>query len=325
MKLTVAVTNVNWTLWSTSGSVESMVLTGVFVPLITPFSTGGEVALPALEVLAHEVLDAGATGLLALGTTGEPSSLSPSEQQAVVDLVWRVCRERSAPLLVGASTIAAVAALPSGVTAALSVVPPFVRPGEAGVIAHFTTLAAASPAPIVVYHVPYRTGQPLSANTIRRLAGIEGIIGIKYSAGGIDAETIDLMADPPPGLAILGGDDPFISPLLALGAHGGILASAHVATARYVELVNAWRGGDTQRARPLGHRLAGLSSALFAEPNPTVIKAALHAQGRIPSPFVRLPLLAAGSGSLRAVAHHPDAGVGEDLRVDQLKVGVAGE
>ncbi|HEU5041194.1 MAG TPA: dihydrodipicolinate synthase family protein [Gemmatimonadales bacterium] len=297
-----------------------MDLTGVFVPLITPFHASGELALPALETLAHGVLDAGATGLLALGTTGEPTSLSGGEQRAVVEVVSRVCRERSAPLIVGGS-----AQFHGGATAALCVVPPFVRPGEAGVIAHFAALAAVSPAPIVVYHVPYRTGQPLSANTIRRLAAIEGIIGIKYSAGRIDAETIDLMADPPPGLSILGGDDPFISPLLALGARGGILASAHLATARYVELVDAWRGGDTPRARLLGHRLAGLSSALFAEPNPTVIKAALHAQGRIPSALVRLPLLPAGPGSLRAVAHHPDAGIGEGPRTDQLKVGVAGE
>lgn len=278
-----------------------MSLTGVFIPLITPFTATGEVALPALERLAHDMLDAGASGLLALGTTGEPSSLSPAEQHAVTGLVSRVCRERSAPLLVGASTIAAVTALPGRVTAALSVVPPFVRPGEAGVIAHFTALAAASPVPIVVYHVPYRTGQPLSAKAIRRLADIGGVIGLKHSAGDIDAQTIDLMADPPPGLAILGGDDPFISPLLALGAHGGILASAHLETGSYVELVNAWHSGDADRARALGHRLAGLSSALFAEPNPTVIKAALHAQGRIPSASVRLPLLPAGPASVRAV------------------------
>ena len=279
-----------------------MTLTGVFVPLITPFTDSGELALPALERLAHTVLDAGATGLVALGTTGEPSSLSPGEQRAVMDLVSRICRERSAVLIAGANTVAAAAALPAGVTAALSVVPAFVRPGEDGVVAHFTALAAGSPVPLVVYHVPYRTGQPLSANAIRRIAGVAGVIGLKYSAAGIDAETVDLMADPPRGLAILGGDDPFISPLLALGAHGGILASAHLETARFVELVNAWHSGDLAHARALGHRLARLSAALFAEPNPTVIKAALQAQGRIPSSLVRLPLLPAGPHSVRAAA-----------------------
>ena len=110
------------------------------------------------------------------------------------------------------------------------------------------------------------------------------------STGGINADTIALLADPPPGLAVLGGDDAFISPLLALGAHGGILASAHVATAGFAELVGAWRAGDASTARAAGHRLAALSAALFAEPNPTVIKAVLHAQGRIPTPHVRMPL-----------------------------------
>jgi 4-hydroxy-tetrahydrodipicolinate synthase len=61
--------------------------------------------------------------------------------------------------------------------------------------------------------------------------------------------TIDLLADPPPGFAVLGGDDPFVSPLLALGAHAAILASAHLATAALAELVTAWRAGDAVRAR----------------------------------------------------------------------------
>jgi len=285
-----------------------MTLTGVYVPLITPFDANGSVAFAALEALAHGVLDAGASGVVALGTTAEPTALNPGEQSGVVDVLARVCRERSAHLLVGANSVQAVTSWPqrSGVTAALSVVPPFVRPGEAGVIAHFAALAAASPAPIVVYHVPYRTGQHLSAEAIRRLAGLDGVIGIKYAIGGIDADTIDLLADPPADFALLGGDDAFVSPLLALGAHGGILASAHFATALFVELVEAWRVGDSARARGIGHRLAGLSSAMFAEPNPTVIKAVLHAQGRIPTAEVRLPLLPARTSTARSALQHVD-------------------
>ena len=219
-----------------------------------------------------------------------------------------MCRERGAQLLVGANTAEALRALRDRpeVVAALSLVPPFVRPGEAGVLAHFTHLAAASPVPLVVYHVPYRTGQHLSADALRRLADLPGVVGVKYAVGGIDADTVALLADPPAGFAVLGGDDAFISPLLALGAHGGILASAHVATAQFVELVDAWRAGDVTRARALGHRLAALSAALFAEPNPTVIKAVLHAHGRIPTPAVRLPLLPAGPDTTHAALRHVD-------------------
>jgi 4-hydroxy-tetrahydrodipicolinate synthase len=293
---------VNWTLLIHVPDAESMTLSGVYVPLITPFDATGAVALASLEALAHEVLEAGASGVVALGTTAEPTSLSATEQRGVVDVIARVCRERSAHLLVGASTVEAVKALRgrSEVAAVLSLVPPFLRPGEAGVIAHFEALAAASPAPLVIYHVPYRTGQHLSADALRRLADLAGVAGIKYAVGGIDTGTIELLADPPADFAVLGGDDAFISPLLALGAHGGILASAHFATARFVELVGSWHIGETARARTLGHCLAAMSSAMFAEPNPTVIKAVLHAQGRIPTDSVRLPLLPAGSDTVQS-------------------------
>jgi 4-hydroxy-tetrahydrodipicolinate synthase len=285
-----------------------MTFSGVYVPLITPFDATGAVALDALESLAHDVLAGGAAGLVALGTTGEPASLSAEEQRSVVDVVARVCREYDAALVVGANTPEAVRAVPvrAGVRAVLSLVPPFLRPGEEGVVAYFAALAAASPVPVIVYHVPYRTGQPLSAATLRRLAAIPGVAGIKLAAGGIDAATVALMADPPAGFAVLGGDDAFVSPLLALGAHGGILASAHLATDRFVELVRAWQTGDTVRARALGQSLTGLALAAFAEPNPTVIKGVLHARGRIPTAAVRLPLLPAAAASTRAALDQLD-------------------
>jgi len=288
---------------------------GLYLPLITPFDADGGVAYDALAALTHDVLDAGASGIVALGTTGEPSALTTEERHRVVDVIARICRERDAPLVVGANTVDVAAALRRWpeVTAALSVVPPFLRPGEDGVIAHFTTLAAASAVPIVVYHVPYRTGQHLSAAAIRRLAAIDGVVGVKYAPGGIDADAIDLMADPPAGFAILGGHHPFISPLLALGAHGGILASAHIETALFADLVAAWQAGDTLTARSLGHRLAPLSSALFAEPNPTVIKAVLHVQGRIPTPLVRLPLVPARPASIEEALQHLSTVIGTPI------------
>ena len=96
-------------------------LHGLYVPMITPFDEGGEVALDALGTLAHQVLDDGATGLVALGTTGEPASLNPAERAAVLDLLTTVCRDRGAPLLAGANDAAALQALPP-VTAALTLV-----------------------------------------------------------------------------------------------------------------------------------------------------------------------------------------------------------
>jgi 4-hydroxy-tetrahydrodipicolinate synthase len=283
-----------------------MTLTGLYIPLITPFGQAGTVDLGALGNLARQVLDDGAAGLVALGTTAEPAALTPAEQRSVTGVVARVCRERDAQLLVGAHTPEDLHALGNrpGVTAALTVVPPFVRPGEAGVLAYFARLAAGSPVPLVVYDVPYRTGQYLSASTVRRLAAIPGVAGLKYAPGGINADTLALFDRPPARFAILGGDDLFISPLLALGAPGGILASAHLATADFARLIDLWQAGDVTAARALGGQLSSLSAALFAEPNPTVIKAVLHAQGRIPTAAVRLPLLPAHPDSRSAASRH---------------------
>lgn len=312
---------------------------GVYVPLITPFAADGAVDSAALDGLARRALADGAAGLVALGTTGEPAALTGAERREVTAVIAAACREHGAQLIVGAHTPGEVAKLgelaereaaeaaargqSGGLhVAALSLVPPFVRPGEEGVVAHFAALAAAAPVQLIVYHVPARTGQALSAAALRRVLSLPGVAGIKYAVGGVDAAAIELCdterpTDAPsqpsqparPPYAVLCGDDAFFAPMLALGAQGGILASSHLATGAYVRLVQAWSeeaqpvavDPDLARhRRRLGARLAALSAALFAEPNPTVIKALLHARGLIPTAAVRLPLLPAGPDSLRA-------------------------
>jgi 4-hydroxy-tetrahydrodipicolinate synthase len=284
-------------------------LDGILVPLITPFAADGRIAFDALGALARDVLDAGATGIVALGSTAEASTLDPAEKRAVIELCAAVCGPRGAALVVGAGsndTQASVAALRDlaewpQVSGALVPVPYYTRPGEAGVLAHFTRLAAESPVPLVVYHIPYRTAQPLSSGLLRELGRLPNVAGIKFATGGLDQAAVHLLADAPPGFAVLAGDDLYVSPMLALGAAGGILASAHLATQRFVALAAAWASGDLCGARDLGHQLARLSAAVFAEPNPSVLKGALHALGRIPTPDVRLPLLPAGADSVRAL------------------------
>ncbi|UWE13093.1 dihydrodipicolinate synthase family protein [Actinacidiphila bryophytorum] len=267
----------------------------LYVPLVTPFAADGGVAYDALENLARDLLADGAGGLVALGTTGEPASLGAGERQRVAEVVGRVCREAGAAFVVGAGDgrggTGGWAVAPDAV---LVSVPAFVRPGEAGVVAHFADVAARSAAPIVAYHVPLRTGQPLTARTLRELAAIPGVTGVKHAVGCIDADTVDLLGDRPAGFDVLAGDDVFAPAMLALGATGLVTASAHLDTAAWAKLAAT---GD----RDLGHRLAAQAAALFREPNPTVIKAALHAQGRIPTAAVRLPLLPASPQSLARV------------------------
>ncbi|MER7336932.1 dihydrodipicolinate synthase family protein [Streptomyces sp. NPDC000075] len=299
----------------TAGRTSGPRLDGIHVPLITPFDRDGEVAAGALEALAHEVLDAGAAGIVALGTTAETAALEEAERDLVTGVCARVCRERGALLTVGAGAIGTRAAEASlarlarwpQAGAALVTVPAFVQPSVAGVLAHFARLAAVSPVPLVVYHIPYRTGQALDAAALRALGSLPGVAGVKYAGGGIDQEAVALLGDLPEGFAVLAGDDVYVSPLLALGASGGILASAHLATERFAELAGAWRDGEAVRARELGHGLARLSAALFTEPNPSVVKGVLHARGRIPTPSVRLPLLPASGAAVAAALKELEA------------------
>ena len=288
--------------------MDDLNLAGLYVPLVTPFTPDGDLAPECLERLAHTMIDEGAAGVVALGTTGEPATLTAGERRTVLDTCARVCRERSAALIAGAGSndtrasalaLAELKAWPE-ISAALTVVPYYTRPSEQGVIALFTALASQSPVPLVVYNIPYRTGQAMGWRALRQLARLPGIAGIKHAAGGIDSDTVMLMADLPERFAVLGGDDAFVPALLALGASGAIMAAANVCTRDYADMVRAWRTDELAKGRALGNRLTGLSAALFAEPNPVVIKALLHAQGRIPSPAVRLPLLPASPEATQA-------------------------
>jgi 4-hydroxy-tetrahydrodipicolinate synthase len=280
---------------------------GLYVPLVTPFTDDRRLDADALARLADEALAAGAAGLVALGTTAEAATLTEEERRTVVRVCAAACRGHGAPLIVGVGTgdtaaaIASLRALAAAGDAAAALVPapPYIRPGEAGTLAHFTALAEHGGLPLIVYDIPYRTGQALSADTLAALGRLPGIVGVKHATGAIDAVTVELLDRAPHGFAVLGGDDAVISPLVAAGAHGGIVASANLRTADYAELIALWRRGAAAPARALGAELARLSAALFAEPNPTVVKGVLHAQGRIPSPAVRLPLLAASAESVR--------------------------
>jgi len=218
-----------------------------------------------------------------------------SEREAVLSVVASVCTDRGAPLLVGANSAAELAALRDRpeVCGALTLVPPFVRPGPEGVLAYFTQLAVVSPVPLVVYHVPLRTGQDLPPSYVERLAALSNVVGMKYAPGVLSTDSVEVFASLPSSFDVYCGDDALLAPMLALGARGAIAASAHVATASYASFI-------ASPGVPRGHSLGRLSAALFAEPNPTVIKGVLHAQGRIATPSVRLPLLPASSSTVEA-------------------------
>jgi len=283
-------------------------LRGVYVPLVTPFDTDGSVAVDAVTRLAHEYLDAGAAGLVPLGTTGESTALSTEEKRAVIDACSAVCLERDAQLIVGAgtnsteATIANVRALADvpGLSAALIVVPYYVRPSEAGIVAHFRAVADASPVPIVLYNIAIRTGRNLSAAGVLEAATHPNIVGIKQAAAGLDLDTLELLRDAPDDFAVLGGEDPFLFPIVLMGGSGTICASAHLCTEHFVSMIECGLAGKVDEGRAHAEALLPVVKAAFADPNPAVFKAVLHAQGRIPTPDVRLPLTNASAESLAA-------------------------
>ena len=290
-------------------------LRGVYIPVITPFAADGSVALDAVERLCHEYVDAGVAGIVALGTTGESTALDVDEKRAVVAACARACAERDAELIVGAgtnntrSTKQAVEDLRGtpALAAALVVVPYYVRPSEAGIVAHFKEAAAASPVPVVLYNIAARTGRHLSAAGVLELARTANFAGIKQATATLDADTLELLAgtNAIDGFVVLGGEDTLLFPLVLMGGAGAICASAHVCTERFVEMIECGLAGKVDDGRTHAEALLPVTRACFAEPNPAVFKAVLHAQGRIPTPDVRLPLVNAAdasvSGALAAI------------------------
>jgi 4-hydroxy-tetrahydrodipicolinate synthase len=289
-------------------------LRGVYVPVITPFSEDGSVAVDALERLCHEYLDAGVAGIVALGTTGESTALDVDEKRAVITACSRVCADRSAQLIVGAGTnnthttrqaVTELAGTPA-LVATLVVVPYYVRPSEAGIVAHFKAVAEVSPVPVVIYNIAIRTGRHVSAAGVLELARSANFSGIKQAVSALDADTLELLrgTNEIEGYSVLGGEDTILLPMVLMGGAGAICATAHVCTSRFVEMIECGLAGKVEEGRAHAEALLPVVQACFGEPNPSVFKGVLHAQGRIPTPDVRLPLV---NASPDAVQHALDA------------------
>lgn len=119
---------------------------------------------------------------------------------------------------------------------------------------------------------------------------MENVAGVKQAVGGIDVDTLRILAEAADRFAVLGGDDPFLYPLVLMGGTGAIAASSHLCTRRFAEMIECGLDGRLAEGRAQAEALLPLVAALFAEPSPAVIKAVLHAEGRIPTPHLRMPL-----------------------------------
>ncbi|TDD82887.1 4-hydroxy-tetrahydrodipicolinate synthase [Actinomadura darangshiensis] len=268
---------------------------GIHASLVTPFTRSGAVDAKSLERLAVHCLRNGADGLVALGTTGEAAMLSAAEQRTVLEVCRAVSIEHGTPLTVGAGTMGTEDSIRQAreraplADALLVVVPYYLRPSDEGIIDHFAAIGAAVDVPLVPYNIPYRTGRHLPAETLLKILDLDCVVGMKHCAGGIDQDTLAMLASNP-GKAVLGGDDAYIYPMLQLGASGGVAACACLAPAAYVAMAQATRDGNAARALALHNALLPMTSALFSEPSPSVLKACLAEEGLIDDPAVRAPL-----------------------------------
>jgi len=157
--------------------------------------------------------------------------------------------------------------------------------------------ADASAVPLVVYNIPARTGRVLEVEGMLELAAHPNVAGVKQAVDGIDLATLEILARAPRDFAVLGGDDPYLLPTVLMGGAGAICASAHLCTDRFVQMIECGLAGKVDEGRAHHEALLAVVKACFAEPNPSIFKAVLHAQGRIPTPDVRLPLLPASDGA----------------------------
>jgi 4-hydroxy-tetrahydrodipicolinate synthase len=285
----------------TAGALQPAELRGVIVPLVTPFLDDGAVDEASLVSLTEDLLSAGVHGLVLAGTTGESPTLRWPEVEQLLMRLTAVVRGR-VPILVGTGTNDTAESVDRtarartlGADAAFAVCPYYNRPSTAGVLAHYRAIAAVG-LPTVAYHIPYRTGLLLDRPTLLSLLAIPGVVGLKESSGGLENTAALVRADGP---AILCGEDALFLDALELGAQGGVLAAANLLPEDFVEVYDAFSNGQHERARTAFARIRQLVELLFAEPNPAPLKWALHRQGRIRSPGLRLPMAPIGSDLAR--------------------------
>ncbi len=272
-------------------------LSGLWLPLITPFLEGALDEASTRRLIAH-YLEEPVDGLILAATTGEGLTLDDAEVERLVAVSAGMVAEmgRALPLYLGLSgsdtrkllkALARTADWP--IEGYLIACPYYSRPSQAGLFQHFDALAEGCDKPIVIYNIPYRTGVNLENETLLRLAKHRNIVGLKDCCA--DAtQSFELLRDRPKDFAVLTGEDALYYSALVQGADGGILASGHVMTADFAGIRTRLLEGDQPAALRDWQRLSPIPRLLFSEPSPAAVKYWLWRSGLIASPEVRLPM-----------------------------------
>ena len=267
---------------------------GSIVALITPFHEDGSVNFEKLKELCEWHIQNATDALLILGTTGESSTMTHEEDDAVVKCVLS-CVQGRVPVIVGSGSNCTQTMIEKslkyanmGADALLVISPYYNKTNTQGMIQHFTAVADAVNKPLILYNVPGRTGCSISEEAIRILSKHPNIVGIKEASGNISyaANIARYLSD---DFVMYSGNDDMIVPMLSLGASGVISVLANVVPKQTHDMVMDYLQGNTKKACAAQLYYLDLIHALFCEVNPIPVKEALNIMGKEVGGY-RLPL-----------------------------------
>lgn len=271
---------------------------GCGTALVTPFTDGGDLDLPALRSLVEWQIAEGIDFLVPCGSTGEAQTLDEDERDRVVATVVETAAGR-VPVMAGATSNDTRRAVDEtkrmcalGVDAILSATPYYNKPTQDGLCRHFLAVADAATRPVCLYNVPGRTAVNLLPPTVRQLAGHPNVLGIKEASGDL-RQIMEIVRHRPPGFAVLSGDDWLAFAVVAAGGDGLISVTSNEVPGPMTALVHLTSAGDLDAAREAQYRLLPLMDANFLETNPSPVKAGLATMGKIRN-VLRLPLVPVG-------------------------------
>lgn len=279
--------------------MKQPLFTGTGVALITPFRKQQEtVDFTKLEHLIEYIVTSGVDYIVALGTTSEAATMTPSERSAVQEFIVETVNGRC-PIMLGLggnNTLDVTDTINrtnfDGISGILSVAPYYNKPNQRGLQQHYHSIAEASPVPVIIYNVPGRTGVNIAAETTLTLANeCPNIIGIKEASGNMQ-QVMEILRRRPAGFRVISGDDALTCPMIAMGADGVISVIANALPKETSDMVRFALKGDLKKALPLHYRLLPLMNAIFEEGNPTGVKSLLETEGLITN-ILRLPLVKA--------------------------------
>lgn len=279
----------------------------VVTAMITPFTEDGGLDLDGAQRVADHLVSTGTDTVLVHGTTGESPTLMGDEPWQVLAAVKEAVAGRATVMMGSGSNDTATAirsttrATEMGADSLLVVTPYYNRPDQRGLREHFRAVAAATDLPIVLYDIAVRTGRPIEVPTLADLAEVPHIVGVKDASGdGAKVGDVLLATDGAPGgFGVWSGADELNLACIATGGTGIISVAAHLVGRELAEMVEVF-ATDPVRARELHLACLPLHRALFAEPSPAPLKAAMAELG-LPAGPVRLPLAQASPEATRAV------------------------